>query len=488
MDRLPYAAKVPIWKRMGYMPSDEQMRIHRDLSNIFLIAGGWRAGKSIVIAAEATPHCLVPSDRPYLGALIGPTYEEPRAEFDYMVEFLTNALPPEQFDVERDVSRPQQGPCTFTIRGKDGVYFATVKTWTAHEAETVRSFNADFVVICEAGGISEDSFEAIMGRTLSTGGFIIGSGTMEESQKWYHNKIKTGLNESAGGVKSALLPSWANRVAFPGGREDPKILRLEEAMRPERFRVRIGAEPIRIEGIALPELTREAHVRDVEFDPRLPVELAVDPGYTGGYAVLAIQIYENEIRIIDEVYTRFKATVQVIELCKEREWWGNVDADNPGVFDRAAKQKQAVTGVSVLDKWYEETGLWFDITEQVIPVADGLDQIRNHAMIPGHIVISPKAQGLLAECDLGDFPEGFDGYSPWHYKKNKGTGQLTGDNALAGADHSCTALEYWLVTRYGFITMDELTDFGPHPLRPMRMPETHDDNYGHEQMTRTVGA
>ena len=94
MDRLPYDAKVPIWKRMGYMPGDEQIAIHRDLSNILLIAGGWRAGKSVVVAAEAVPHCLVPSDKPYLGALIGPTYEEPRAEFDYMVEFLTAILPP----------------------------------------------------------------------------------------------------------------------------------------------------------------------------------------------------------------------------------------------------------------------------------------------------------------------------------------------------------------------------------------------------------
>ena len=204
--------------------------------------------------------------------------------------------------------------------------------------------------------------------------------------------------------------------------------------------------------------------------------------------MLAIQVYENQIRIIDEVYARFKATAQVIAECQEREWWSNIDADNPGVFDRAAKQKQAVTGVSVLDKWYEETGMWFDITEQIIPVADGLDQIRNHAMMPDHIVISPKCKGLLGEVDLGEFPEGFEGYSPWHYKRNKQSGQLTGDNALAGADHSCTALEYWLISRYGFITMDEMLDFVPDMLRPMREHETYDDNYGYEEITRTIGA
>ena len=231
MDRLSYDAKVPIWKKVGYMPNDEQLAIHHMEDDVVLVSGGWRSGKSILIAAEAVPHCLIASPRPYLVALIGPTYEEPRSEFDYIVEFLASALPAWQFDKNRDVSRPKQGPCEFTIRGKEGVHFATVRTYTAHEAETVRAFNADAVILCEAGGITEDSFEAVVGRALSTGGFILGSGTLEASQKWYHNRIKTGLLSDEHGYRAAVLPSWANLVAFPEGRSDPKILRAESLLR-----------------------------------------------------------------------------------------------------------------------------------------------------------------------------------------------------------------------------------------------------------------
>lgn len=482
MKRLPFEAKVPIFEQMQYRPTPVQSAIHRDESDTSLVAGGWRGGKSVVIAGEATPHVLIPSPRPYLVALIGPTYKEPRAEFDYMVEFLLTALPSRQFN-EKMVSRPKDGPCEFTIpaqgSGEAVVHFGTVRTYTAAEVENIRSFNADAVIICEAGGISAEAFQNIVGRVLSTGGFILGSGTMEASQKWYHDLIKLGLSANDRGVSSFILPSWSNTVAFPGGRQDEKILRAERLLDPELFAVRIGAQPIRVTGVALKAMKPD-HIVDIEFDDALPVELWIDPGYTGGYAVLAVQRYENQIRFIDEVYARFLSTREVIEECKTRPWWGNIDPEDPGVVDRAAKQKQAATGTSVLDAWYDEAGLWLAMTEQVIKVDDGLDQARMHLGMPGHVLISPKCRGLLAECDLGPFPEGFDNYSPWHYKQ-RGAGTYQGDLALAGADHSCTAMIYGLIYRYGMMSMDDLTnEFQPERLLAIRGTQQIEDDFGPE--------
>lgn len=489
MLRLPYEAKAAVWEQMGYRPNHSQAVIHADLKDILLVAGGWRGGKSVVTAGEMAPHCLVPSPNPYLIALIGPTYVEPRAEFDYIAEMISTALPGNQFDMERDTSRPNQGPWSMSIKGPKGVYFADVRTYTASEAVSVRSFNADAVAICEAGGIDEDAFEAIMGRVLSTGGFVFGSGTLETAMKWYHDKIKEGKGgEGERAIHAYSLPSWTNTAVFEGGRDDPKIKRLEGVLRKETFDVRVGAEPIRVSGLALPEMSRESHVREVEFNPALPVELAIDPGYTGAYAVLPIQVYNNEIHIIDEVYERFKNTAEVIEVCKQRPWWGAIDPDNPGVIDRAAKQKQAATGDSVLDVWLERTGFWLDLTQQIIPVDQGLDQMRLHLGINGHVMISPKAKGLLAECDLGDFPDQFASEQPWQYRKDR-SGSLQGDQALKGADHSCTALEYWLVHRYGFLTLDSLSEFAPMRVLPVKGSlNLHDDEeeYGPVQAMRSI--
>ena len=483
-----------MFKRMGYRPNPDHIEVHRDTANESFTAGGWRAGKSVVVAAEGAAHCVVPSPRKYLIALIGPTYGEPRQEFDYMVEFLTNALPISQFNPDKNVSRPREGKCTFTIPAvgpvDNRIYFATVETFTADEAEAIRGFNADAVIICEAGGISEAAYLAIVGRTLSTGGFILASGTMETSQKWYHQKIKQGMRANSDGISSHKLPSWSNLVAFPGGREDDKIKRAERLLDPETFAIRVGAEPIRVTGVALKQIT-EQHIADVEYNSDLPVELWIDPGHTGAYAVLVVQRYDNEIRIIDEIYEKFKSTPDIINICRQREWWENVDQEDPGVIDRAAKQKQAATGHSVLDVWFQEASLWLAMTEQVIPVADGLEQARTHLALPGHIKISPKCRGLLAECDLGEFPEGFEKESPWHYRTNHEGGYVS-DESLTGADHSSTALIYGLVYRYGFLTLEDLTSqFSPTRLMSFRNSmEIETEDYGAEtvqHITRSIG-
>lgn len=424
----------------------------------------------MVLAAETVPHCLVPSPRPYLIALIGPTYTEPRSEFDYIVEFLASMLPLRDFDPQKHVSRPKDGKCELTIpstrvRNPDGtltdVYRATVRTYTAAEAESIRAFNAEGIVLCEAGGVSKEAFFNIFGRVLSTGGFVIGSGTLEASQKWYYDIIKGGLvEEPENGIRSFIMPSWFNTAVFPGGRYDEKIVRLERVLSEDLFAVRVGAEPIRLAGIAVGEADRERHVSatGTDYNKNYPVELAIDPGYAGGYAVLAVQFYEGKVRIIDEIYTRLLATPDMIAITKSKEWYEGVDPNNAGVIDRAAKQHTAAHGDSVLEVWADTGGIYLELTEAVIPVEDGLDQLRIH-LGSDRLLVSPRCKGLLAEWDLSSFPAGFDTYEPWHYKANP-DGNLVGDRALSGADHASTALIYWLCHRFGFVTPEAII-YGP---------------------------
>lgn len=470
----------------GYKPNQSQIAFHKGTSDS-LVSGGWRAGKSMLLAGETFPHCVIPSPHEYLIALIGPTYVEPRAEFDYIVSFLTAMLPKTEFDPEKHCSRPRDGRWEMTIpskrvRNADGtestIHYATVRTYTAAEAVAIRSFNAEAVIICEAGGIDRDAFFAILGRVLSTGGFVIGSGTLENGLKWYHDAIKDGqLPSPPTGIHSFILPSWANTAVFKGGREDEKIKRIEAILPKEVFEVRIGAQPVRMTGIAVSAARRD-HITDegTAFDDRYPVELAIDPGYAGGYAVLAIQFYGGKIRIIDEVYTRLSATPEVIAECRTREWWPHVIPGNAGVIDRAAKQHNASYGDSVLEVWADQAGCYLDLTEAVIPVEDGLDQLRIH-LAADRVAVAPRCRGVAAEWDLGAFPDGFDGYSPWHYRVDP-DGLLVGDKALAGADHASTALIYWLVSRFGYITPETII-YGPDKSNWLRQALQLDEEIDH---------
>lgn len=453
MDRLPFAVKEPVWRRMGYKANASALAFHHDLSDISLISGGVRSGKSVCISAETVPHVLVPSPTPYLVPLIGPTYTEPRAEFDYIAGWLQDLG---VLDA-KDISRPKEGPAEFTIRPKSTrfgtVYGANVRTYTASEVESIRSFNAEFMVVCEAGGIEKESFYNILERVASTGGFIIGSGTLEISQAWYYDLINEGqMPENTKGVRSFIVPTWENTASFPGGREDPKIKRVEAVIPKERFDVRFGGKPVRVMGLVIQNADPLTTVSlEAEYIPGHAVELAIDPGYSGAYAILAIQRREGGIYIVDEVYEQFFTTEQIIEVCQEKPWWVDVAQDNPGVIDRAAKQHHSAD--SVLEKWEELTGFWLDLNEAVIPVEDGADQLRMY-LAAKRLFVNPGCHGLLAEWGLCESP--VPNQQPWQYRRDK-TGTLRGDRAVTGADHASTALTYWLINRYGFVSPEYLS-------------------------------
>jgi hypothetical protein len=459
MKRLPLGIKQKAFTAMGYTPSPAQLAIHDSENRFDFVSGGWRSGKSFVMSRELVPHCLVPMPKPYTILLIGPTYKEPRVEFEYMVGCLS------QIGVlsRKDVSMPKEGACEFTIpmrkTNEGNVYFAKVMTMTAAEAEAIRAVDAEAVGMCEAGGMAEASFYAILGRVLSTGGFVFGSGTLEISQKWYHRLVQRGLYPNPEGIRSHILPSWANIFEFPGGREDPKIKQMEALLPNDVFDIRVAAMPVKMTGLVVRELDTKNISDKYEFDPSLMVELAIDPGYAGAYAVLAIQNYNGEIRIIDEVYKQLMTTDDVIEICKEKPWWKNVVS---GVIDRAAKQHQAAE--SVLEMWHDRADLWLDLTEGTIKVADLTEQLRIHAKT-GHLKVNPNCRGLLGEWDLASFPDGLEHLSPWRYKEGV-EGTNISDRSVTGSDHASTALGYYLVNRFGYVGQDAL-DYGFEEYEPV---------------------
>jgi hypothetical protein len=89
MKRLPLGIKQKAFTAMGYTPSPAQLAIHDSENRFDFVSGGWRSGKSFVMSRELVPHCLVPMPKPYTILLIGPTYKEPRVEFEYMVGCLS---------------------------------------------------------------------------------------------------------------------------------------------------------------------------------------------------------------------------------------------------------------------------------------------------------------------------------------------------------------------------------------------------------------
>ena len=106
---------------------------------------------------------------------------------------------------------------------------------------------------------------------------------------------------------------------YPGGRHDPEILDLERILPEGEFARRVAAKVLPSPARIYPEFDYGLHVKDLEFDPRLPVELAVDAGYyPSHYAVLALQVVAEDgmevVHQVDEIWEHHLVHYDVIEI------------------------------------------------------------------------------------------------------------------------------------------------------------------------------
>lgn len=425
-------AQNKIFRLLEYVPTPEQVVIHNDQARNKLIAGGERAGKSLCASRELDKHWFtenLPLNKKGLFWLLGDDYEACRGEWEHLVEDFTKlevlACPPTK-NIDPGEIRLQDGTRIVTKSGRYPEKIATVAP--------------DGIVICEAGQLEYEVFLRAKSRLAEKRGWLYMSGTFEEEDYvgWYRELFDLGQSANQLELKSFSLPTWTNTIIFPGGRNDPEILKQEAGMTKERFQERFGGVPCPKTGRVITEFANAIHVRDCPFDKNLVVEIAVDPGYDGASVVLAIQDWGEQLAVIDEIYVQGVVTADIILMAKKKQWW---DAVVGGAIDIAGKQHQAMR--APVELWTDAS---VSLRSKKINVEDGIDLLRTHLKQhpvdgrPG-IVIDSKCRGFISECGGGKSP--VDGGGIW--MRNKHTLK-----PLELNDHACKALIYYLSSKFGF--------------------------------------
>lgn len=239
------------------------------------------------------------------------------------------------------------------------------------------------------------------GNSYIANGFI-SHNTFETSRGWYPQLFWQWQTDNPDGGKSFSLPTWSNLALFPGGREDPEIKALEATLPPDLFMERYGAKPCPPTNLVLREFDPEVHVKDCPFDKSKPAQIWIDPGYSGAYAVLAVQIYGKEVWIIDEVYKQGWVVHDVIDECKLRPWWDNV---THGVIDIAGRQHHGME--SQVEVWmnYGDKRLY----SQTVPIIAGIERHRTFLRDPASgvplLFHDPKCVNTIKEYGLYSYPK-----------------------------------------------------------------------------------
>lgn len=428
-----------------------------------MLAGGERGGKSYATFAIALPHVVMlpvirrerfydehgklrfdeKKDRPRTPDVVifGPTYAEPKIEFEYLQQAL------EQLGMLagglNKPSKPQDGPWVMVT--KAGV---VISTRSMEDPTSIRAIDLEFAIIAEAGKCPYDGVERVQGRISAKRGFIIYSGTMENSHQWYQDWVLMGQRENHLGIKSYSLPTWGNIHEYPGGREDPEIKRLEAIYPEDTFAMRVAAEPRPPRYRVLQEVTTE-HVVQKRVPKDATWEVWVDPGYASAYAVLFVAHWNETAKdgaplgkrfyVADELYEQGRTTRDIIALCKRHRLWPRVSA---GVIDIGAKGHRDA-GESALEIWNKLTSFNWNMKLWREPPL--MERIRSSAQ-QFQFWINPSCVGLIAECGLGEpvFPE----MHPWKYPTDR-SGRVLGEKPIDKWNHSSKALGYGLLHHLG---------------------------------------
>ena len=421
-----------LFSKLDFYPTERQRPIVECRKRFILVAGGEQAGKSMVASKYLVSRFLETED-PGLYWLVAADYERTRAEFDYLVQDFATLGILAQVSKRVDPGR---------IVLADGT---RIETKSAKDPRTLAMRAPDGIIGCEASQLDIQTFYRMRGRCAPKRGWMFLSGTFEGSLGWYP-QMHTAWTIPTDEEESFSLPSYTNTHLYPGGLEDPEIQRLKRDSSDDFFMERIEGVPSPPEGLVFGEFRPNLHIADVKWSVGDPVHIWMDPGYAGAYAVMIVQIHDDVVHVIDEVYEKGLVTGEIIDICRSRPWWQDVQY---GVIDVAGYQHQAMAAPAEI--WMEETGLYMN--SQKVAINDGTERLKSFLKPDpisreSKILINPKCSGVLSE--FGASPNPFDGQTRAYRWKTDRDGNIVGNTPEDKNNHGVKALIYGIIDNYGY--------------------------------------
>ncbi len=453
----PPKPRSAIFDRLDFVPTKRQEEIVYSPFRFILISGGERGGKSLISVMLALLRILEAG--PGLYWLIAADYDRTRAEFDYFIEaFVKLGLIP-QGAKGKDRGGYFSGavnPGFIEVPFGNGVI--RIETKSASDPRTIAMKAPDGIIICEASQVDLETYNKCSTRVAEKRGWLILAGTFEHDSPWYPSLYKAWL-PGIGDAKSYKLPSPDNPHVYPGGLNDPEILRIKRENSDDHFLERIMGEPVPPTGLVFKEFRPEIHVQDVKYIPGLPIHISVDPGWNHAYAVPAWQYVNGVVQVFDLVYEQEFITEQIIDIVRLKLWFKDIES---GSIDIAATQHQGTVPVS--DIWAKPPrtpnpedpdqstgGIGIRLHSKKVKINDGIERLKGFLKPdPPRIVFSPVCQGLISE--FGGAPNPFDGQSRVYRWKYDRDGNKVGTVPEDKSNDAIKALIYGIVDKFGYAT------------------------------------
>ncbi len=491
--------KKDIYELVGYIPLPKIEEIHRDRHTHRVLIGGNRSGKSFGAAYEVLPYLFWFNTH---GWIVSGNYDM-ADEIRRKIEDILIERAHMEKAVRTDLL--EYGQFVYSVKEHKFQMGGTGSTFELKSAESPDSMHAvplDWILVDEAALLPYILYDTrLVPRLVDTGGWILSLGTLEWSQgEWFEEYYDIGQIPNQLGIKSWEHPTEDNYHIYTAkGGETSKQLadiyhanafKIEEQnpslswplkpgqqvtiwnidiewlqdqrarMRPEVFSARFEAQRSTSPYLVFPDwdMSKHANAELAEFDPDLPVYLAVDPG--GTYALAAMQIKnipgrgtDNSVSkgltlcIIDEVYFQKTVTTQeVFSTAQARPWWKNV-ARWPWPHWDSVQGAIDVTAHEQARTWYmlareDEDIKTLRFLSRKVSVQAGI-QTMQHFIETGSLLVHPRCTFWNLEMRRYTYPEptlaGMETEDP---RKRA--------NPKDAWNHLIKAVTYFIVCKFGY--------------------------------------
>lgn len=416
-----------------------------------LVTGGDQAGKSMLASKKFLSMFIDDLTRakaanysfPLIYWLVAADYDRTEQEFNYIKNDLAllGLLHRASKRVDPGFIEIGGGPASNPV-------VAVVRTKSAKDYRTLAKEAPMGIIGCEASQIDLESYLRLVARTAPHRAWLFLTGTMESSMGWYP-QLRIAWSVGQLDKRSFSLPSYSNLYLYPGGRDDPEIVRMKNETPDDFFMERIEGVPCPPTGLVFGEFNAELHVSlDAVYVPGEPVSVWYDPGYDHAAALEASQTIGGQVRVFAEVYERNLTIDEVIDIAVAQPWWHDV---RHGVIDVAGSYHSGQQ-TPVAEVWMNRTGLYMH--GKKVPINDGTDRLKSFLKVDPithrpKLIFAPTCVGVLSElgCGVSPIDKQVHVYK-WDVDREGNTvGKVPRDRWNDGIK----AIIYGLVDRFGYV-------------------------------------
>jgi hypothetical protein len=407
--------KDKLFKEIGYDPhSGGQQQFHDSTARFRVACCGRRWGKSLSAGHDLTAYMFTP-DAYYW--IVGPNYSLGEKEFRVVYN-----------DLKRKLFKYTSGKLRSSYNVKQGdmriemPWNTVLEVKSAEKPDGLVGEGLDGVVMSEAAKHKMSTWQQYIEPALADKRGFATFPSTPQGYNWFKGLFDLGQDDEYEDYHSWRFPSWTNPIAFPGGRQDPEILRLEKTSSPLYFDQEIGAEFTAFTGKIYTDFQRDVHVKPIQYNPFWKNYLAFDYGYTNPFVCLDIMVDPSDnVYIWREYQLSYLSTFSHGQYLKNRSNPEGYHID--AMFGDPRGPDEAATLALMLGP----------VVSNDVPWIVGIELIRQWLKPDGppHLWIDPSCTELIRQMEMLRSPEGQEG------KKNATEGQIQYD------DHGPDALRYF---------------------------------------------